>query len=717
MPSYRVEFQSRDLLQPHTFSSAPVVVPLLPVGTLAVFDGTPGDDVIGGTSGDDTFNMADGGNDQVAGRRGSDTFNFGASLTAADTIDGGTGDDVLVLDGNYSNMTVLSATTIANVETIELAANHKYSLTLDNANVLLGQQLTVDGSALGNNDDLIFDGSDETSSRLILVGGAGDDHIIGGGARDFIALGGGRDVVDGGAGDDQIATGGQLTNFDSIDGGAGNDVVSLMGDYSAGLTFGLNTLRNVERLALLGGDSYALTLGAFTINAGDILVVDCGALLSTASVTLNASALTESSILFFGGSEADVVTIGQTGRDEVKTGGGDDEIRVLGDLVEGVRIDGSIGTDTVVLDGDYSARLELLSNTLKGIEALTLSAGHTYDLALSDGTIDSASTLSVDASALGSGNKLTFDASEESNGEVTVTGGAGTDVLIGGGGDDTLDGGVGNDTFDLTHGGADSAFGGDGSDMFFIGNSLAEVEIIDGGAGFDDAVIAGTDFLTGVLPLVEFITLMPGSSYSLDPNPLAGAGMTIRVRGERLGPEDNLFFSGAKTAAFYDIVGGAADDFLDGGKSFDVIYGGEGDDSIDGHGSRDLIDGRAGHDTFIYHKASDSTGAQNDTLTINFDEDFIRLPGAHPVTGIDPDVTTGKLSDGNKFDEQLAAALDGELEANHAVVFDPDAGDQQFFFKFLVVDLNGTAGYQGGEDLVLEVGFSTGTLTLDNFIT
>jgi Ca2+-binding RTX toxin-like protein len=718
MPKYDIESQSRDLWQPGAFLSAPVIMPVPPAGTFAVFDGTPGDDQIAGTNTDDTFNMADGGNDQVAGRRGSDTFNFGASLTAADAIDGGVGDDVLVLDGNYSNMTVFSATTIANVETIQLAANHKYSFTLDNANVTLGQQLTVDGSALGNNDDLIFDGSDETSSRLVIVGGGGDDHIFAGGARDFIALGGGRDVVDGGAGDDQIAAGAQLDNFDSIDGGAGNDVVSLMGDYSAGLTFGLNTLRNVERLALLGGDDYVLTLGAFTINTGDTLVVDGGALINTASVSLNASALADSSILFLGGAEADVVTIGQSGRDVVKTGLGDDEIRVLGNLTETVRIDGGIGgTDTVVLDGDYSAKLEFLSNTLRNIEVLTLTTGHTYNLVLSDGTIGGADQLSVDASALGSGDKLTFDASNETNGEVNVIAGAANDVLIGGGGDDTLEGGLGNDTFRLTRGGADSAFGGDGSDMFFIGNGLGQIEIVDGGAGFDEAVLSGTDFVMGVVPVVEFITLTPGANYSLDGNPEAGGGTFIDINGQALGPEDNIFFSGARTKCRYDITGGRAADFLDGGKSFDVIYGGDGDDVIDGQGDSDLIDGRAGHDTFVYANAADSSSLDFDSLRINFDEDAIRLGGdAHAITGIDAEVTTGQLSDNSQFDVQLAAALDGNLGKNHAVMFDPDAGSLQFGFIFLVVDLNRNAGYQAGEDLVLNISLSDGTLTLDNFV-
>ena len=79
-------------------------------------------------------------------------------------------------------------------------------------------------------------------------------------------------------------------------------------------------------------------------------------------------------------------------------------------------------------------------------------------------------------------------------------------------------------------------------------------------------------------------------------------------------------------------------------------------------------------------------------------------------------MTAGKLSDNNQFDEQLAAALDGKLGKNHAVMFDPDSGSLQFGFTFLIVDLNRTAGYQAGEDLVLNITLSDGTLTLDNFV-
>src|SRR5580698_8597099 len=109
--------------------------------------GTSGNDVLTGTSGDDTFDMSQGGNDTVSGLGGNDTFLFGATLTANDTIDGGDGSDTLVLDGNYKPGVTLAATTISNVEAIALTAGHDYGLTTNDANVAAGQSLTVDATA------------------------------------------------------------------------------------------------------------------------------------------------------------------------------------------------------------------------------------------------------------------------------------------------------------------------------------------------------------------------------------------------------------------------------------------------------------------------------------------------------------------------------------------------------------------------------------------
>ena len=61
--------------------------------TLLIYSGA-GNDVLTGGNGNDLFNPGSG-TDTVHGGGGDDVINMGGDLTAADTIDGGTGNDTL----------------------------------------------------------------------------------------------------------------------------------------------------------------------------------------------------------------------------------------------------------------------------------------------------------------------------------------------------------------------------------------------------------------------------------------------------------------------------------------------------------------------------------------------------------------------------------------------------------------------------------------------
>jgi Ca2+-binding RTX toxin-like protein len=120
---------------------------------------------------------------------------------------------------------------------------------------------------------------------------------------------------------------------------------------------------------------------------------------------------------------------------------------------------------------------------------------------------------------------------------------------------------------------------------------------------------------------------------------------------------------------------------------------------IGGAGADQLIAGN-GAQTFVYAAASEATGLGFDTIT-NFDTavDTFDLPAA--VTGIDAAITTGSLSTNGGaayFDLFLQVAIT-TLAAHHAVLFTPDGGDAAGE-TFLIVDMNGTVGYQVAEDMV-----------------
>jgi len=89
----------------------------------------------------------------------------------------------------------------------------------------------------------------------------------------------------------------------------------------------------------------------------------------------------------------------------------------------------------------------------------------------------------------------------------------------------------------------------------------------------------------------------------------------------------------------------------------------------------------------------------------------------HAVTAIDTAITTGHLSIGT-FDANLTGDVNAtNLAAHNAVLFTADSGNLSGH-TFLVVDANGVAGYQAGQDFVIDVTGATnlGSLTTSNFL-
>lgn len=215
------------------------------------------------------------------------------------------------------------------------------------------------------------------------------------------------------------------------------------------------------------------------------------------------------------------------------------------------------------------------------------------------------------------------------------------------------------------------------------------------GPAFDTLALSG-DFSAGFelsAPPVDLaqVLLAAGSDYVLAVGDDFQAGGSVTIDGRSLGTGNHVMFDGsAETDGSFSFQGSSGNDFF---------FGGAGADTIRGLGGADVLSGGAGADTFIYAGASESTGADYDLLA-DFDPaaDRIDLPGA--VSGFAAAVTGGSLSDAS-FDDDLAAALGG-LGAGQAAWFAPDAGDLAGQI-FLVVDGNGVAGYQEGEDYVFGI--------------
>jgi Ca2+-binding RTX toxin-like protein len=658
--------------------------------------GTAGDDNLTGTSGNDNILVFQGGDDTVQAGGGNDIIRLGATLTAADKIDGGTGHDVMILNGDYSAGVVFNANTMTNVEVLSLVGGHSYNLTLNDGNVAAGAGLLVKAGSLGSGDSLIFDGSAETDGQLAVVGGAGDDTVTGGAQGDHFRMEkGGVDTVNGGGGNDVFYMGDQLWSDDQIDGGSGYNVVHATG-FSGGDTLTLTgtTLQNVEDFILDGGSFLAVITADGTVAAGATMTIDASA--QTTAFLFDGSAETDGSFNVIGGSGDDNLTGGAGadtfhlelgGVDTASGGGGNDRFFMGASLTAADQIEGGAGFDTVYVNG--ATAVTFTATTITDIEKIVLGAGHSYNFIENDANVAAGQSLTIDASALGAGNRLQFHGDAETDGTFT---------FIGGAGDDQISGGSGGDRFHLENGGNDTAFGGGGNDHFYMGASLTAADRIVGGSGYDTVILNGgapVTFSATTMTGVEQIDLTAGHSYSLTTNnATVGFNQLLTIDGSSLGAGDTLTFNGAaETNGSFDVIGGAGNDVITGGKWGDFIdlsFGGN-DTVTLGRGlnsvyfgaaltAADQVNGSAGHfDQVILE--GDYTGANavvfNATTMVNID-DLVVLPGfSYDLTTNDGNLgaNQGMEVDGFFLGAGDSLKFDGSAETNGFFILNDGAGN------------------------------------------
>jgi hypothetical protein len=618
-------------------------------------------------------------------------------------------------------------------------------------------------------------------------GTAGDDNLSGtSGDDNFLLFRGGNDTVDAGDGDDIFRMGGALNAGDKLDGGAGKDFVVLNGDYSAGLVFNADTITNIEVMGLAGGHSYNLTLDDGNVGPGQRLLVKAGTLQAGNTLTFDGSAETDGRYTIIagagndtltGGAKADVFDLSHGGNDTAHGGGGTDTFMLGAAFTSADRIDGGAGSDTVVLAGMGDDSISFTATTMTGVETMVLGAGHFYTLTTNDATVAAGATLTVDASALGTGDPLIFNGSSETDGNFVFKFGGGFTTS------DTITGGAGNDTLELhgnysggfTFGAAqiasietlklDAGFGynlttndanvGSGDTLTvdatalsgtltfhgaaetngayefdFAGNFTAS-DSLTGGAG-DDTLVLDGDYNGGLvlgastIVGVETIKLEGGFSYAIqtdDGN--VAAGQTLTVDGSALTGTDVLQVVGSpETDGSFHLIGGAYSNLLTGGAQDDIIdVSRGGTNTMIGGGGADLFicaGATGGLDTFVYNLASESTSTSYDTIqNLDFGHaSFMYLdPGGVFLTKVDSTPHGGVLNSGAEFDQDVHDATD--VYFNHfgdgAVLFAPDSGDLAGH-TFLVIDVNADGHYTAGADLVMDVTGYTGTMTVGEFL-
>ena len=639
-------------------------------GSFAFIGGAGSDTLTGGAQAD-SFDLGKGGSDTAHGAGGNDTFLMGAALAAADSIDGGTGSDTLVLNGDYSGGVTLGAATLTSIETMQFAAGHAYNLTTDDGNVASGATLTVDGSALGAGDSLAFNGAAETNGVFAFTGGAGNDALSGGAQADTFNLTlGGNDTAHGGGGNDTFLLDAALNASDSIDGGAGTDTLQVGGDYSAGVVFGAATIANIETMLFGVGHSYNFTTNDGNIAAGQTLTVDGSQLGASDSLVFNGAAETDGSFAFIdgagddtltGGGQSDNFVLTHGGNDTAQGGGGSDTF-ILGSIfTAGDNIDGGAGSDSLFLNGDYSAGMTFTATTIANIETLSLTAGNSYNFTTADGNVTPGGTMTVDASALGAANTLTFNGAAETHGSFAFLAGAGNDVLSGG---------AQADSFTMTAGGVDTVQGGGGNDTFNFGATLSAADTIDGGAGSDTVSISGTgygSFVFGATTMtnVETLILASNNNYGLtvdEATVTAGQTLTVNASALTIGHSLN-FVATADTDGTFTLIGGS-----NGG--IDAFFAGN----------------------FTAADQFQGTNSGADILNLNGDYSAGIVFNANTIVGVDQILLSAGHSyefttnDGNVLAGHTLFVTGSNLGAGDSLTFDGSAETNGFF------NLSGGAG-------------------------
>ncbi len=524
--------------------------------------GQGGDDWLYGGDGNDLIYDGNSGNadtasdvDHMFGGTGDDTLisGQGSHFQDHDVMDGGAGNDLLVLNGAQTDDSVAGG-----------AGTDTMSLRFDaSAWQPVFAQLSTAGFVVQvNGINTVFASSIE---RLDIQTGAGSDNVAGGDLDDSFLSFGGNDTFVGGAGDDVASLdylySGWTLPVLTLRGGTGTDVLSWWAQQSIteahlfDITSGIFTRGGLSLGSILGFERLFFTggLGADTAIGGafdDILTGSDGAdqlVGGAGNDTLRGEAGGDTltggagddrieadyysdpatgANLVFGGSGNDTILGGPA--DDTLNGGSGDDTYYLNDLNQVVD---SGGLDTIVTDaGSFSlagfGTIEILllesgggdvtGNALNNLIAFRNSYGPYF------GTMTAHAGLGEDTLRGGGGRDHLYG--EQGNDQLfglswfdTLFGGAGNDRLDGGGEDDELHGDAGNDSL---HGGdaADWLLGGSGDD-FLLGDPLINQAAITMGSG----LITKAGGLNGSFATARVIN----SNYSLAANPDIGSATLV----------------------------------------------------------------------------------------------------------------------------------------------------------------------------------------------
>ena len=333
----------------------------------------------------------------VTGGAGNDTIRFGAGLlTAADTIDLGTGTNKVVLSENVGTAATAGLNTVVNAITTAQVIGLFGSSTIDFSGIT-ATQFSAEATA-------------GAETYVVLSNSATDKVIVQGGGNAITAI-----TANGGLGFNTLNV-----DFEGNAAGAvalttlGVNAQSTVNIVSNGST-GTNTITNFTNVANASINvtgARALNLGtmaaASAINAGSF----------TGALTVVGSAAASS---ITGGSANDTIT-GAAGADTITGGAGADTIATGATVANGMSIVGGLGADLVTVTargaaatttGTYAATAAESFATAASFDTLTFAdgaAGENYTLTTATGlnsaSLATATTVTVGTTTITAGGYL-----------------------------------------------------------------------------------------------------------------------------------------------------------------------------------------------------------------------------------------------------------------------------------------------------------------------
>lgn len=383
----------------------------------ATLSGLEGRDTLTGGGRDDTISGGTGadkitgglGADVITGEGGNDTIKYtdGSDASGAESVDGGAGSDLLLLQ-NVEEPIVFIAATITRVERLEyrqsadayflsehfMGKNGISEVTYGAGNdrlTIQGADFDLSGLVINNygaagTDALFLSGTDPSGCTITgtdysqwIYGDSGDDSLTGGSQADILAPRMGTDSVAGGGGNDVwlIFDPDEISAGDSFDGGADFDEVYVLED-AAEYTYDFRgfALTGVEALNINDNPSNTapvnVILDGAQIGNGAITLVRVN---SETHITVEGSSIDVSAVNFYNPSALpfSLALTGGAGKDAI-TGSDKDDL-ITGGL-DGDTLTGGGGADHFIYedltDSTSGQGRDVIADFVQGADAIEI---------------------------------------------------------------------------------------------------------------------------------------------------------------------------------------------------------------------------------------------------------------------------------------------------------------------------------------------------------